>query len=64
MGYSEWLHKRVTKKDGTPFKSGYLSNTVKGVGVSSVGFRHKYTFIFVEDNSEVQCDYCELVPSP
>lgn len=64
MGYSEWLYKKVVRKDGEPFKSGRLVNTVKGVGVSGIGFRHKYTFQFVEDNSEVQCDYCELLPSP
>lgn len=59
--YVGWLRHKVVKKDGTPFFSGYYQNTVKGVGCSTIGFRQKMTFVFYEDSSEVQCDYCELL---
>lgn len=59
MSYTHWIGKVVAKDSGKPFKCGKKEVTVKDV------INHPIlavpAFIFIEDNSYVECRQCHLV---
>lgn len=67
MEYNEWKGQRVQKtafkknkgSQPKPFKSGFLTNTVKDITTHPI--LNIPAFTFEEDESYVECRRCELV---
>ena len=67
QNFYSMIGKKVTKsaknhsgKEPKPFKSGNKVNTVRDVIVSPI--TSYPTFIFVEDDSFVDCHICDVIP--
>lgn len=63
IDYKLWIGKVVWKKTRKPFKSGLQKATVKGVTVNPQSPKNKLAFTFIEDDSIVDCEVCELANS-
>ena len=55
--YLLWVGQKVSK-DRKPFKSGFKINTVKGI--TNHPILNIPAFIFIEDDSIVECRRCKL----
>ena len=63
IDYKLWIGRVVWKKTRKPFKSSLQKATVKGVTVNPQSPKNKLAFIFIEDDSIVDCEVCELANS-
>lgn len=63
IDYKLWIGKVVWKKTRKPFKSRLQKATVKDVTTNPQSPKNKLAFTFIEDDSIVDCDICELVNS-
>ena len=63
IDYKLWIGKVVWKKTRKPFKSSLQKTTVKDVTTNPQSPKNKLAFTFIEDDSIVDCEICELVNS-
>ena len=57
--YTSWLGRQVVKYSGSSFKSGEKINTVSGFRSHPV--TENFCFLFVEDETFVECRRCRVV---